>query len=148
MTKENFLFSIIGLLLGTIIGFFVANSINTGAAMQAGPAAQAAIPGQPSGAMPAGHPAIPGADGQSVPEVQAAIESARKEPKNFEAQMKAAEVFYQIQRFEGAIDARPTHPGNTDTVLGHWYLVVLGVVFGVTVLLAVPIGGPSGPAPS
>lgn len=121
MTKENFLFSIIGLLLGTIIGFFVANSINTGAAMQAGPAAQAAIPGQPSGAMPAGHPAIPGADGQSVPEVQAAIESARKEPKNFEAQMKAAEVFYQIQRFEGAIEflknANSIQPENYEVMV-------------------------------
>ncbi len=46
-----------------------------------------------------------------------------------------------LWRFEGTLDSPPVHPGNTDTVLGHWYLVALGVVFGVTILLAIPIGG-------
>ena len=99
MTKENFLFAIIGVLLGAIIGFFFANSINQSAAVPGGTLAQQ----QPAG-LPGGHPAIPGANGGSIPEVQAAIEKARQDPKDFEAQMKAAELFYQIQRFDGAIE--------------------------------------------
>ncbi|HMM82885.1 MAG TPA: glycosyltransferase family 2 protein [Terrimesophilobacter sp.] len=46
-----------------------------------------------------------------------------------------------LWRFTGTLDTPPVHPGNADTFIGHWYLVALGVVFGVTVLLAIPIGG-------
>lgn len=46
-----------------------------------------------------------------------------------------------LWRYGGAIDPAPAHPGNTETPLGHWYLVALGIVFGVTLLLAIPIGG-------
>jgi len=46
-----------------------------------------------------------------------------------------------LWRFEGTVESPPTHPGNTETVLGQWYLIALGIVFGVTVLLAIPIGG-------
>jgi GT2 family glycosyltransferase len=46
-----------------------------------------------------------------------------------------------LWRFDGAVDAPPVHPGNTDSVWGQWYLTILGVVFGVTLLLAIPIGG-------
>ena len=40
----------------------------------------------------------------NAPEVQAAIETAKKEPDNFDAQLKAAEFYYQIQRYDGAIE--------------------------------------------
>lgn len=98
MTKENVLFIVIGLLAGFMIGFFFANSVNQGALVATQPGIQ-----QPGAAMPSGHPAIPGAGG-SIPEVQAAIDNARQNPEDFEAQMKAAELYYQIQRFEGAIE--------------------------------------------
>jgi GT2 family glycosyltransferase len=60
-----------------------------------------------------------------------------------------------LWHYEGAVDPPAAHPGNTDTTFGAWYLVALGVVFGVTVLLAIPTGrprrrvrsnGPGGPA--
>lgn len=119
MTKENFLFGIIGLLAGFMIGFFFANSVNQSALIS--PPPQAAQ--QTSGAgLPSGHPSIPGAPGGgSVPEVSAAIENARQNPNDFEAQMKAAELFYQIQRFEGAIEflkrANELQPENVEVLV-------------------------------
>lgn len=46
-----------------------------------------------------------------------------------------------LWRWEGPITALPGHAGNTETSLGAWYLTILGVVFGASALLAVPIGG-------
>ena len=101
MNKENTLFGIVGLLLGLILGFFFANSVNQSAAfVPAGTAPQTT-----GGALPVGHPNVPNAPGNGpVPEVQAAIENAKQNPKDFESQLKAAELFYQIQRYDGAIE--------------------------------------------
>lgn len=100
MTKENVLFVIIGLLGGMIIGFVFANSVNQRAIA---PVAGQAMPGGP---LPAGHPNVPGGGGNGAmgPEVQAAIDQAKNDPNNFDAQLKAAEFYYQIQRFDGAIE--------------------------------------------
>ena len=124
MTKENILFIVIGLLGGFMVGFFFANSVNQGAMLSATPAAT-----QPGGALPSGHPAINGSGnaGGSIPEVQAAIEKAKQNPDDFDAQIKAAELYYQIQRFEGSIEflkrASEIQPDNYDVVvnLGNAY---------------------------
>ena len=59
-------------------------------------------------------------------EVTASLEKARNEPKNFEAQVKAAELYYQIQRYDQAIEyllkANQLKPTDYRTV------VILGVV--------------------
>jgi len=119
MTKENTLFAIIGLLVGLITGFVTANSINQSAVVQPVPGLQA--PGQQAAGLPAGHPSVPGSQGGSIPEVQAAIEKAKADPKDFEAQMKAAELYYQIQRFDGAIEylkkANELQPENYEVML-------------------------------
>lgn len=99
MTRENILFAIIGILLGFIVGFMLASSMSQRTAMQTATASQT---------MPADHPPL-GAqnapDPQAVREqVTASLEKARNEPKNFEAQMKAAELYYQIQRYDQAIE--------------------------------------------
>lgn len=139
MTKENILFVIIGLLGGLIIGFMFANSVNQSAAyMPAGAAATAAATTAGGGAMkqnsnmPAGHPDIGGnTDGggaaaggnsmSSVPEVQAAIDEAKKAPDNYDAQVKAAEMYYQIGRYDGAIEflkkANQMKPDNYEVVV-------------------------------
>ena len=107
MNKENILFGIVGLLAGLIIGFMGANSINKSAASQTAATSTSAQ----SGNLPAGHPDVPGGQtgsqpgmGANAPEVQAAIEEARKNPDNFEAQMKAAAFYYQIERYDGALE--------------------------------------------
>lgn len=99
MTRENILFAIIGILLGFIVGFMLASSMSQRTAMQTATASQT---------MPADHPPI-GAQNAPDPEavrqqVTASLEQARNEPKNFEAQMKAAELYYQIQRYDQAIE--------------------------------------------
>lgn len=121
MSKENVLFVIIGLLGGLIIGFMFANSVNQkGGAAFSGQSAPAAN-------MPAGHPEVPGTGGGMQPEVLAAIDQARKEPDNFDAQLKAAELYYQIQRFDGAIEflkkANQLQPENREVIvhLGNAY---------------------------
>src|SRR5438132_3002456 len=104
MNKENSMFGVIGLLAGLIIGFIFANTIN-----QRGTPPAAAAMSQPASNMPPGHPDIgnpagaPGAPKGMQPEVQAAIDKAKQSPKDFDAQVKAAEAYYQIDRFDEAI---------------------------------------------
>lgn len=128
MTKENFLFGILGLFLGLIIGFMFANSVNQSAVTQK-PGAMTQMPGAVSQNpnMPPGHPEIPGTGAAMSPQVQVLIDRAKAEPDNFEAQIKAAEVFYQIQRYEGAIEylkqANKLKPDDYETIvnLGNSY---------------------------
>lgn len=101
ITKENILFCIVGLLGGLIVGFMFANSVNQS---QIGtPAASASsMPGGQG--MPGGHPPMGGGQDGNMEDITVAIEKAKSEPDNFDAQIKAAELFYQIGRFEGAIE--------------------------------------------
>jgi tetratricopeptide (TPR) repeat protein len=59
--------------------------------------------------------------GPNSAEVQAAIDKAKAEPDNFDAQVKAAEFYYQIQRFDGAIEfltqANKLKPDDYDTIV-------------------------------
>jgi tetratricopeptide (TPR) repeat protein len=130
MTKENILFGIIGLLLGLIVGFMVTNSINQTAMLQA----SGAMKQNPN--MPPGHPNVPpGADPMAMaqqqaaanPELKAAIEQAKQQPNDFEAQMKAAEASYQMGTFKEAIEylkrANQIKPDDYETIvnLGNAY---------------------------
>lgn len=119
MTRENLLFSIIGILFGFIVGFMFASTMN----QKYGPDAQ---PQAVSQSMPADHPPVgantgmnPGGGMQA--EVTASIEKARTEPKNFEAQLKAAELYYQIQRYDQSIEyllkANQLRPTDYQTVV-------------------------------
>jgi tetratricopeptide (TPR) repeat protein len=101
MTKDNILFSVIGLLLGFIIGFMFANSANQRAVQPLSPALT-----QQNPALPPDHPPIQtGANQQAaMADAQAAAKLAKDQPDNFEAQMKAAEASYQIQRFDEAAE--------------------------------------------
>ena len=122
MSRENILFAIIGLLLGFIVGVMFASSMSQKAAMQPATAGTQALPSD--------HPPV---GGQNAPnsqamfqQVQAALEKARNEPKNFEAQVQAADLYYQIQRFDQAIEyllkANEIKPTDYRTV------VLLGMV--------------------
>ena len=99
MTRENILFAIIGILLGFIVGFMLASSMSQKSAMQVAGTSQT---------MPADHPPLSGQnapDPQAVREqVSASLEKARTEPNNFDAQVKAAELYYQIQQYDKAIE--------------------------------------------
>ena len=122
MSKENILFVIIGLLGGLIIGFVFANSVNQkGTVPVAGPPAS-------NTSLPAGHPEVPGApSGGTQPEIQAAIDQANKSPEDFDAQLIAAEFYYQILKFDGALEflqrANKLRPDNREVIvhLGNVY---------------------------
>ncbi len=111
MTKDNILFSIIGVLLGFIVGFMFANTVNQRGTL-ATPQSQRVSPTNSALAqnpnLPPNHPALPSnavADQeQLLGSVQTAIEEAKKDPNNFDAQMRAAELHYKIQRYNEAIE--------------------------------------------
>jgi tetratricopeptide (TPR) repeat protein len=128
MKLDNLLFGVIGLLLGAIIGFMGANNINRSAMSQSTPTS--AMPGTASTdpALPPNHPPIgtsgdgaqaPG--GGAMPEIAAAIEKARSSPQDYEAQMTAADLYYQIQRFDEAAKfyqaAAKLKPGETEPMV-------------------------------
>lgn len=94
------MFAIIGLLLGFIVGFIFSSTMSQRAAQAP------ALSGNPN--LPADHPQIQGSGSQDpqqvFADVQAAISKARNEPNNFDAQMKAAELYYKIERYDQAIE--------------------------------------------
>lgn len=97
MKKENILYSVIGVLLGFIVGFAFANVAN-----QRGYAPQAAAPGQTAG-LPPDHPPISAvAAGPDAAAIEAASKLALEQPGNFEAQVNAADVLYSSHRYDEA----------------------------------------------
>src|SRR3989442_10111369 len=128
MTRDNLLFAIIGILLGFIAGFLLAGNITQReAAMRAG-----AMTAQSSQSLPPNHPPVGGADQtageggqQMLASVQTAMKQARENPNDFDAQVTAAKLEYQIQRYDQAIEyllsANKLKPTDFDT------LAMLGV---------------------
>src|SRR5882672_6440552 len=123
MTRDNLLFAIIGVLFGFIVGFLFASTMNQRYGPGASPTALS------SGQLPADHPPLGAsapASGNMQAEITAQIDEARKQPKNFEAQVKAAQLFYKIGRFDPAIEfllkANQLKPDDYQT------LVALGLV--------------------
>src|SRR3989440_12067253 len=107
MTRDNLLFAIIGILLGFIAGFLLASNITQReAAQRAG-----ALTTQGSQSLPPNHPQVPVGDQtageggqQMLASVQTAMKQARENPNDFEAQLTAAKLEYQIGRYDQAIE--------------------------------------------
>jgi tetratricopeptide (TPR) repeat protein len=123
MTKDNLMFAIIGLLLGFIIGFMMHSILSQ---REGAPRA----PAQQTQSMPPNHPPVgsdqTGEGGQQMlASVQTAMKQARENPNDFEAQLTAAKLEYQIQRYDQAIEyllaANKIKPTDFDT------LAMLGV---------------------
>lgn len=109
MKKDNILFGVFGLIVGLVIGFVFANSVNKTVTQLPSAQTAATSAGSTSNpALPADHPAIGTQSGSSnptggaIPQVMESIEKAKQQPQNYEAQMTAADLYYQIQRFEDA----------------------------------------------
>ena len=116
MTRENLLFAIIGLLAGFIVGFLFASSMSQ---RQFAPAVAGG-----SQNLPADHPPISSSNSsdpqQVFADVQASMKKAREEPQNFEAQVAAARLEYQIRRYDEAIEfllkANKLRPDDYETI--------------------------------
>ena len=106
MKKDNIMSAVMGLVVGLVIGFVGANSINKRAYEKQTPTAQTTNQAN-NPALPPDHPPLGTTSGEQPqgvprPEVMEAIEKARSEPRHYEAQMTAADLYYQIKRFDEA----------------------------------------------
>ena len=104
MNKENLMSLVLGLVVGLVVGFVFANSFNRSAGSAAPPVIKASTtPAMdadlPYDGAPLGTTSEQADPNAIVPKVAAAIEKARSEPQNFEAQVTAADLYHQIQRF-------------------------------------------------
>jgi tetratricopeptide (TPR) repeat protein len=126
MSRENILFSVVGLLLGYVIAFHLVVYVNQNQPVQpAGGGAEAGA------GLPSDHPAVSGEEAQQRRQLAAAAEqaaqAAKDNPGDFAAQSKAAEAFFRAGGFEDAIDfetrANKLRPDDYDTVvrLGNFY---------------------------
>ena len=120
MTRENFLFSIIGVLLGFILGFMLHG------VMSQRDAERASASTQQRQQLPADHPPVDGTDSsgdqqQQMQQVQQTIAKARNDPKDFDAQIVAARLEYQIGQYDEAIKflltANQLKPDNYDVLV-------------------------------
>jgi tetratricopeptide (TPR) repeat protein len=102
MTRDNLLFAIIGILLGFIIGFLLATNIMQKEAQQVSTPRTQGVPADHPTVGNQGTSGAPSSGGMQA-DVQAALTKARNEPTNFEAQLKAAQLYYQIQRYDDSI---------------------------------------------
>lgn len=118
--SKNVIVCAVGTLLGFVLGFFITNAVTKpGAPSASAPSAPASSGGQAgplrpeqmSGDLPPGHPSVGGdADGTSPSEgaggaasaastsaeAQAAMDRADRAPRDFQAQLEAARVFYSL----------------------------------------------------
>jgi len=126
MTRENILFAVVGLLLGYVVAFHLVVYIN-----QNQPVARSSSGAQASANLPPDHPALPTNDVKDRQRLQSSAESAAKaaseNPQNFDAQVAAAEAYFQAGSFEDSIDflsrANKLRPDDYDTIvkLGNVY---------------------------
>lgn len=96
--QSKLLFTIIGLAIGLVVGFFGANSLNK----QSNAAAEAntQIVGQAAPTPPANTSTT----GGMMPDVNETLQKAEAEPQNFAAQMKTGDMYAQINRFDKAVE--------------------------------------------
>lgn len=132
--SRNLIFCIIGIALGFMIGFFFANAgwgvrpptENVRRAGASGGASRQAPPLNPqqqqSGALPPDHPGLGGSGVASSAQLQAAMDAADRNPRDYDAQMTAAANFYQMRDFNKAIvyldRALAVRPNDKDALTG------------------------------
>lgn len=101
MSKKNLFYGVGGLALGLVIGFFIANSINRSAisqqALTQNQTNSPNFPQQPSAA-------VQTAPGAMMPQIAETLEKAKNKPNNFAAQVKAGDLYAQIQKFDKAVE--------------------------------------------
>ncbi|CAN5410909.1 hypothetical protein BH20ACI1_BH20ACI1_25650 [soil metagenome] len=125
--QKNISFGVVGLIIGLVIGFFSANTINRKEILQQNPQtnqsnapflnqqtqAVSVKPHEQSGGM--------------LPEIAETLDAAKNEPNNFEAQIKAGDMYAKIQKFDTAAEfyekANQVKPDDyrTIVVIGNTY---------------------------
>ncbi len=123
--NRHIYFGIIGLIVGLVVGFFAANSINRNAVLQPTTAqnpATAPFLNQPTADIKEQTQA------GMLPEVGETLDRAKNEPNNFEAQIKAGDMYAKIKKFDTAVEfyeqANRIKPEDYETIvkIGNTYL--------------------------
>jgi tetratricopeptide (TPR) repeat protein len=112
--SKNLLLCVLGIVLGFIVGFLLTNAI-TKPVPQVAVARPASVgggearplgPEQVGGKLPPGHPEVPGGGegtaASTSAEAQGAMDKADRAPKDFQAQLDAAQVFYDLHDYDKA----------------------------------------------
>ena len=125
MDKDKILYGVIGLLAGCIIGFLFANNLNQ-SQVQPVPAALTTNEtiSPPNQNLPPDHPQIGNnpndPTGAPLAEVTEALKKAEAQPSDFNAQLEAGDLYYQIQRFDEAAKfyerAAKLRPDNSEVL--------------------------------
>lgn len=95
--QKQLIFGVVGLIAGLVIGFFGANSLNRKAMSSSSNSTVAAVDAPP---LPGQQSAVP--PGGMQPEVAQALDKAKNEPNNFDAQLKAGQMYAQIANLDKA----------------------------------------------
>ena len=100
--QKSILYGIVGLIVGLAVGFIAANSINRNSAqIVSQPPTNAPLQtSQVPNILVKDQPAAGG--GAMLPDISAVIDRANGEPTNFEAQIKAGDLYQQIKGFDKA----------------------------------------------
>lgn len=98
MNKENFLFSVVGLLLGYVVAFTFVVYVNQREAAGLAGAARAGA------GVPAGHPDVSAEEAEFRERLRQTAAEARQKPDDYDLQMRAAEMHFRVHEFEEAID--------------------------------------------
>jgi hypothetical protein len=102
MKKESILFAGLGIFIGFIGGFFLANSINRREiSRQNTPQTTSSAPFQ-NQQIQAADIKEPQVQGKPLPEVAEKIDKAKNEPNNFDAQIQAGNLYLQIRSLDNA----------------------------------------------
>lgn len=118
MNKENILFSIIGVLLGFIVGFLFATSAQQrGLAPRTTPASGTQSSDAAESSMQSNDAAGQGA---TTPELQAAVQKAKSSPNDFDAQVKAGQRLFENREYDESIKmflrANQLRPDSYETI--------------------------------
>jgi tetratricopeptide (TPR) repeat protein len=116
--KSNILLGLSSLMVGSIVGMSIANSLNySGGALRS--SATPPPPPQSVNLSPAPAKAVAGQ--QIMEEAGITIRQAKNEPENFDAQLQAAEIYYQVGGYEQAIGflqrANQLRPGSDEVMV-------------------------------
>jgi Flp pilus assembly protein TadD len=101
MNKNSLITGVLGIVIGLIIGFFIANSLNKNAlnSSQSVTESIAGNAGQSLNQADQGQPR----SGEMVADVQLALDKAKNEPENYRAQIDAGKMYQKIQNFDQAL---------------------------------------------
>ncbi len=88
MNRQQFVTGIVGIIVGFILGFFVAQGV----------VPNDVSPSQPAGQLPENHPGS-----EVVEQLESLIDRARSDPANREVRVSLGNTYYDMERFDAAI---------------------------------------------